>query len=94
MIKRSDLLALNFYKSSPFTGSMNGLRYRVERITPKPAENADASEAQDLEPYLLASAWHGPFAYDHTPAEEITTFTAPFSEEGLVKVVDWLNEQV
>ena len=32
MIDRHSLLALNFYKKSPFTGSDGNMRYRVEKI--------------------------------------------------------------
>ena len=32
MIDRHSLLALNFYKKSPFTGSDGNMRYLVEKI--------------------------------------------------------------
>lgn len=45
MIERKDLLALNFYKTSPFTGSDDGMRYRVEKIiTLEPTEDEGAAE--------------------------------------------------
>ncbi len=97
MVQRKDLLTLNFYKTTPFTGSLGSLRYRVEKImvTASDAQLGDSPDAAaPSEPKLLATAWHGPFAFAHTPDAEKITFQADFSEEGLCAVADWLNAQV
>lgn len=86
MIVRHDLLDLNFYKKSPFTGSDGTMRYRVERIEiPQSEETAIAQ--------LCATVWFGPYAFACTPDEEKTTHTAAFSEQGMTELVDWMNAQ-
>lgn len=87
MIDRKSLLSLNFYKSSPFTGSDGNLRYRIEKIT-LPDDTAASSQLR-----LQATIWPGPFAFSHTPNEKKTTYLAAFSEEGLQDITQWLNQQ-
>lgn len=81
MIQPKDLLSLSYYELAVFTGSDNGLRYRIEKHTEEDTKT------------LLATAWNGPFAFDHTPAGDMETFTADFSPEGLVMITDWLNSR-
>ena len=82
MIKRSDLLALSFYEKSPFTGSDKGMRYRVEKVTD------EANEA-----FFQATVWREPFAFDHTPDEEKTVHREAFSEDGLLELITWMNDE-
>lgn len=81
MIKRSDLLALNFYKKEKFTGSFKGMRYRVELCGEKP----------DLK--LKATVWPEPYAYDATADDKKISEEFEYSEEGMDLVAAWLNEQ-
>lgn len=87
MIERKSLLALNFYKSSPFTGSDGNLRYRIEKVQ-LPVEGSDDSELK-----LQATVWPGPYAFAKTEDEKKTTFVAAFSEDGLQEITDWINQQ-
>ncbi|MDD6194087.1 MAG: hypothetical protein PUB19_04200 [Lachnospiraceae bacterium] len=87
MIERKSLLALNFYKSSPFTGSDGNLRYRIEKIQ-LPIEGSE-----DTETKLQATVWPGPYAFAKTEDEKKTTFVAAFSEDGLQDITDWINSQ-
>ncbi|MBR1629631.1 MAG: hypothetical protein IJ679_10280 [Lachnospiraceae bacterium] len=82
MIDKNHLLTLSYYEKAPFTGSDAGLRYRIEKTS------------IDGEAKFLATAWRGPFAFDHTPDEEKTTHTASFSDEGLESIVAWLNTRL
>lgn len=75
MLKRSDLLALNFYKKEAFTGSLTGMRYRV------------AKDGDDL----IATVWPEPFSYDNTSDDKKQSEHFPYSEEGLNAIVEWLN---
>lgn len=79
MIRRSDLLTLNFYQKSPFTGSHNGKCYRIEKVT------ADETEQ------LQATIWPGPYCYDATPEDQKIVHTESFSEDGMEAVAAWLN---
>lgn len=81
MIVRSDLLALDYYKKAVFTGSEKGMRYRVERIE------------EDETPFFLATVWPEPYNFVTTPDEQKTSSREEFSEEGLLLLIDWMNEQ-
>lgn len=81
MIRREDLLALDFYKKEKFTGSHKGMRYRVEAFGEKP----------DLK--LKATVWPEPFAYASTKDELMTANEFEYSNDGLAAVAEWLNEE-
>lgn len=87
MIQRKDLLALNFYKKSPFTGSDGNMRYRVEKIE---QENGDEAPAQV---FLQATVWPGPYAFAKTDESKKVRHKADFSDEGLCELTDWMNQQ-
>lgn len=81
MIERKTFLALNFYKKEPFTGSYKGMRYRIARTEGEGGAS------------LTAVCWPEPFNYEKTPEEQKIQADFPFSEEGLVRIADWLNER-
>lgn len=76
MVKREDLLSLNFYKKSAFTGGNMKFRYRIEK----------------REDVFTACSWEGPFAFDTTPDEKKKWKETPFSEEGLEEIARWLSD--
>ena len=87
MIDRHSLLALNFYKSSPFTGSDGNMRYRVEKVElPLP-------DSEETEKKLQATIWPGPFSFAKTDDDKKTHQIADFSEEGFCELVEWLNKK-
>ncbi len=88
MIQRQELLALSYYEKAVFTGSLEHMRYRIEK-TMRAAEN----EEEKPEKLLRATIWEGPYAFDHTADEKKTTHEAAFSEDGLCSLVDWMNRQ-
>lgn len=81
MIKREDLLALDYYKKAKFTGSHRGMRYRVEAVGEKP----------DLK--LKATVWPEPLSFDATSDDKKTSEEFEYSKDGLVKVTEWLNSK-
>ncbi len=81
MIKREELLALDYYKKAKFTGSYSGMRYRVE----------SAGEKPDLK--LKATVWPEPMSFDKTADDKKTSEEFEFSKDGLVKITDWLNDK-
>lgn len=85
MIQRSDILSIPFLKKSPFTGSFQGLRYRLAKIE---KEEEGASMA-----LLQAAVWGEPYGFTATPEEEKEYREFAFSEEGICEIVDWLNEK-
>ncbi len=88
MITSDDILSLNFYNyGNPFTGSYQGMRYRI--IKQKEAKDEEGNILK--EEGLLAVIWPEPFAYEKTADDLKTTQLFPFSEEGRIQVVGWLN---
>lgn len=94
-IDAKDLFNINFYKSSPFYGSFQGMNYRVIKYAP--ANDADAqNESNNMNgnhdtECLRVSTWPGPYIYDVTPDDQKIHADFPFSNEGLVQVVEYLN---
>ncbi len=88
MLERKALLALNFYKRKPFTGSDGNLRYRIEKV------ELPIADSEETETKLQATIWPGPFAFAKTPDEKKTTYQTAFSEEGLQDITQWINQQL
>lgn len=88
MLERKSLLALNFYKRKPFTGSEGNLRYRIEKV------ELPIKDSEETETKLQVTVWPGPYAFAKTPDEKKTTYLAAFSEEGLQDITHWINQQV
>ncbi len=89
MINKEDILTLSYYSyGQAFTGSEQGMRYRV--VIQK--EEKDEAGNVVREKGLLASVWPEPFSYDQTPQAQIETKLFPFSESGREALVSWLNE--
>ena len=89
MINKEDILTLSYYSyGQAFTGSEQGMRYRV--IIQKEEKDEDGSVVR--EKGLMASVWPEPFSYDQTPQAQIETKIFAFSEDGREELVSWLNE--
>ena len=88
MISSDDILSLNFYNyGNSFTGSYQGMRYRIL----KQKESKDEEGRIQNEEGLLTTIWPEPYAYEKTSDELKTTKLFPFSEEGKEQVLEWLN---
>lgn len=81
MIERKDVMPVNFLKKEKFNGSFCGMRYRMEKT------------AKEEDTVLTVTAWPEPYGYDATPEEEKVRAEFPFTEEGIVSGVEWLNKQ-
>lgn len=81
-----DLLPLGFLKKSAYTGSKGKLRYRIEK--------KEEGEGDEIRKFLSLSIWRTPFAYDKTPAEEMTVSEHPFSNDGLNEIIEVLNSNL
>ncbi len=79
MIKREDILSIPFLKKSEYTGCSSGMRYRLEKVS---VEDTDK---------LLAIVWPEPFNFIKTPEEKKEREYFDFSEEGIVKSIEWMN---
>jgi hypothetical protein len=99
MVEIESVLSFNFYTyGKPFTGSDHGKRFRIvkeERELPgEPKEELpDGEEAEVKKENVLAVCiWPEPFAYDKTGEEKKIRRDFPFTEEGLIESVAFINE--
>lgn len=81
MIERKDILPMSFLQKSAFTGSYQGMRYRLEKVS------GDGGER------LSVCIWPEPYNYAVTPEEQKERREFPFSEEGVVEATGWLNAE-
>ena len=90
MIEEKDVLNISFYEYKvAFTGSFKGMRYRIarepfEHVWYLPPEKKEGAK-------LKLSVWIEPYSYDDTAKEEIEDSFFEYSNEGLRKIVEYLN---
>lgn len=82
MLTYDEVLNLNYYKKTTYTGWMKPLRFLIKQEKP-----------EEGDPIFHAWVWPGPYIFDLTKDELKIDKTAPFSEEGKKEIVDWINEQ-
>ncbi len=92
MIEAKDILSMNFYSyGKPFTGSYEGMRYRIVMKKREPA--GEGAEGADPEKYFETAVWPEPYGYEATEPEKIIRKEIPFTEEGYAELVRYLNEK-
>ena len=79
MINSKDIASIPFLKKSPYTGSYQGMRYRIQK------------EEIEEKLHLKVFAWKEPFAFDKTPEEEKISEIFDFSDDGLKNILEWLE---
>ncbi len=81
MINPKDIASLPFLKKSPYTGSFQGMRYRIQK------------EEIEEQLHLKVFVWKEPFAFDKTPDEDKISELFDFSEDGLKNILEWLEKK-
>ena len=81
MVRRIDLMALNFYKKEPLTGSLSGMRYRISLTGEE--ENSELSDV----------LYPDEVCFEKTDESKKQYYSFPFSEEGLQQITAFLNEK-
>lgn len=82
MLTYDEVLNLNFYKLSAYTGWINPLRFRIKM-----------EKTEDGESIFRAWIWPGPYIFDAVDDDKKISHTAPFTQEGKQEIVDWINTQ-
>lgn len=82
MLNRKDILSLEFYKKEPFHGSIDGIRYRIEK-----------KEEEDKKS-LLCTTWPEPYGFEATDDSLKEYYTTSFDDEGLESIVDYINHKI
>ena len=82
MLTYDDALNLNYYKKTTFTGWSKPIRFLIKKDT-----------LEDETTIFHAWVWPEPYIFELTDDNLKVDFTAPFTEEGKMQVVDWINSQ-
>jgi len=82
MLTYDEVLNLNYYKKTSYTGWMKPLRFLIKMEKP-----------EESEAIFHAWVWPGPYIFDLTDDSLKLDKTAAFSEDGKREIVDWINEQ-
>lgn len=96
MITYDEVLNLNYYKKTSYTGWTGGMRFMIARREPEAAEGNDAGipESANPQPFFEVFAWPGPYNFEKTDDSRKRHARFPFTEEGRIACVDWLNRQL
>lgn len=91
-IELDDILGFNFFQyGSPYIGECGGMHFRLAR---NPLENVVFNHDPHKNDGALfdVTIWRGPYNYDKTRQKK-TTAQFPFTEDGRLAAVQWLNER-
>ncbi len=83
MIKREDILSMEYLKKTEYTGCHQGMRYRLGKTT-----DAEGGEK------LSATVWPEPFNFFRTPPEQKRSAVFAFSEDGVAEAISWMNDRL
>lgn len=82
MIQRDDILSMEYLKKTEFTGTHQGMRYRLEGVSVEGGKQ------------LKVTVWPEPFNFVTTPEEQKTSALFSFDEDGVTDAVAWMNERL
>lgn len=88
MIELKDVMPIPFLKKEPFTGSYQGMRYRMAK-----AEVPVSEGSEEMTTRLSVFIWPQPFCFDKTDDALKTQKLFDFSPEGIADAVEWLNNE-
>ena len=92
MIKVTDILSLEYYKKTSFTGSDGEMRYKIEKHEVE--VETPESEEPKKEKYLIVYTWPGPYAFFQTDDSLKQSQLFPFAAESLEPITDYLNSKI
>lgn len=81
MIKREDILSMEYLKKTEFTGCHKGMRYRIEGVTKEEGRK------------LLVTIWPEPFNFIKTPDEDKVRAEFSYDEDGVIDAIAWMNDR-
>ena len=80
MIKKEDILSLAYLQKAEYTGSHDGIRYRLQQIK------------KEDEKRLLVYVWPEPLNFVSTPDECKRHEEFEFSNDGITDAIAWMND--
>lgn len=84
MLERKGFMPINYLKKESYTGSFQGMRYKMEK--------AVEGEGEEAKTVLRVFHWPEPFGFDATEDEKKTSTDTSFDEDGIQAGIAWLNE--
>ena len=82
---------MEFLKKTEFTGSNEGMRYRLEKKEVKVTSDSGEERTDKL---LLCTIWPEPFNFHTTPDEEKESKEFSFDRDGVEDAVAWMNDRL
>lgn len=83
MIDRDNFVNINILKKETFTGSFNGMRYRLKK---------EVTEGEEPVTSLLVTIWPQPFNFTSTDDNLKVNKEFEFTKEAIKEAADWLNQ--
>ena len=81
MLERNDVLSIPYLKKTSFSGSYQGMRFLMRM------------EKGDEDTKLHVCCWEETYSYEATKDEDKVEAEFEFSEDGIKRAVDWLNDR-
>jgi hypothetical protein len=91
MVRAEEILSMEYLKKTEFTGSTEGMRYRLEKLEKKIV--ADDGE-EHVEKALLCTIWPEPFNFHTTPDDRKESREFSFDRDGVEDAVAWMNDRL
>lgn len=82
MIRREDILSMEYLKKTEYTGCHQGMRYRLESVSVEGDKK------------LKITVWPEPFNFLKTPEEQKTSELFSFDEDGILDGIGWMNDRL
>lgn len=83
-LNRSGFMPINYLKKESFTGSFQGMRYKMTK--------AKSGKEENQTDVLRVIHWPEPYGFDATDEEKKRQKDFSFDEEGIQQGIDWLNQ--
>ena len=97
MIKPEDILSLEYLKKTEYTGSHQGMRYRLEKKEDDGEKKLYVSvwpEDPEGGKKLMVTVWPEPFNFFKTPEEQKQHAVFEFSGDGITDAIAWMNDRL
>lgn len=87
MFDSNTILTFNYYSyGKPYTGSFNGKRYRIIKVT------EGSQEEKNEISYLKLWIYPEPFSFENTDESQMETAVFDFTQEGYDQLLQYLND--
>lgn len=91
MVYLEEILSMEFLKKTEFTGSTEGMRYRLEKFEEKITTDSGEEVTQKS---LKCTIWPEPFNFHTTPEEKKESELFSFDRDGVADAVSWMNRRL